>query len=376
MFDELDGLDLEGLSDVELNELMRRLEAAQRQLSALRAEVTSVWDARRCWSLDRARSGAAWLRGACKVDAQTASAQVRLARALRSMPATAAALRDGEVSEDQARVLARAACNRRAGEAFERDEKLLLDQAREPQLSMVAFRRAVQYWLLANDPDGADAGAARQHGERRAHLVQSFAGWWHGECGLPPIEGAIVNETWSEIERELYEADVAVARTAGVVELCRTASQRRADALVEMAIRARTVPKDGRRPKPLFSVVLDSQTFADLVCELEGGTVLSPQSLLAYLPDSLIERIVFDGPSRVLDIGVQRTYRGALRRAIQVRDRECFDPLCDVPAVRCQIDHRVRYRDGGATTATNGRAGCSFHNLERERRPDDGGPAP
>ena len=72
----------------------------------------------------------------------------------------------------------------------------------------------------------------------------------------------------------------------------------RADALVEMAIRSRTVPADGRRPEPLFSVFVGFETFAGRICELANGTVVfssvwrlavvySPQGLDAYIPGSV-----------------------------------------------------------------------------------------
>src|SRR3546814_13658751 len=78
-----------------------------------------------------------------------------------------------------------------------------------------------------------------------------------------PVRGTIVNETLAMIEGELFEIDWAQAkdrlgRKPTLDELDRTPAQRRADALTEMAIRARTAPRDGRRPAPLFTVVIDS----------------------------------------------------------------------------------------------------------------------
>ncbi len=81
------------------------------------------------------------------------------------------------------------------------------------------------------------------------------------------------------------------------------------------------------------------------------------------------ERIVFDGRSRVMDVGVaQRGFTGATRRAVEVRDRECFHELCDVPAERCQVDHIQPYSAGGLTVDDNGRAACGYHNGHRHRR--------
>jgi HNH endonuclease len=71
-----------------------------------------------------------------------------------------------------------------------------------------------------------------------------------------------------------------------------------------------------------------------------------------------------------MDIGVRRRlFTGATRRAVQLRDRECFHPYCEEPAEACQVDHIQRYTDGGPTTQDNGRCACGFHNRERERSP-------
>jgi hypothetical protein len=84
------------------------------------------------------------------------------------------------------------------------------------------------------------------------------------------------------------------------------------------------------------------------------------------LSEADIERVVFDSPSRVIDVGRKRRfYRGGLRRAIQVRDRVCFHPTCDDVPEREEIDHREPAAHGGATSQANGRVGCRFHNNHR-----------
>ena len=99
---------------------------------------------------------------------------------------------------------------------------------------------------------------------------------------------------------------------------------------------------------------------------------LTPGSLVPWLGEAEIERVVFDGPSRVIDVGARRRlFRGALRRAIEVRDRTCFFPLCDEPPDRAEIDHIIEASKGGETTQTNGRLGCAFHNRRRNQHPDD-----
>jgi hypothetical protein len=257
-----------------------------------------------------------------------------------------------------------------------RDEVMLVDEAR--RLRFDHFHRVLAYWSQHADPDGVETDAERLRQDRRWDLSRTFAGAWVGDHTLDPIGGAIVSNAMLRIERELFDTDRAEAKTRlgrdplpG--ELARTPAQRRADALVEMAARAMTAPADGRRPEPLFSVLVDYETFAGRVCELADGTVITPGTLTDWLEEAWIERIVFDGPSRVLDVGVERRlFTGATRRAVEIRDRECFDPTCDVPADHAQIDHIFPWAVGGPTVQANGRPACGYHNRLRHRQPRAG----
>ena len=122
-------------------------------------------------------------------------------------------------------------------------------------------------------------------------------------------------------------------------------------------------------PEPLFSVFIDYETLAGMICELSDGTVVTPGSLVPYLDRAWLERIVFASPSRVMDMGVRRRlFTGATRRAILVRDRECFHPFCDLPAEDCEVDHIEPYAADGLTIEQNGRPACTFHNQARHRR--------
>lgn len=130
-------------------------------------------------------------------------------------------------------------------------------------------------------PEQAELDAEGQRDARSLHLSQSFQGRWFGDLTLDPISGSIVSTTVRLIEKELFESDWAEARARLgrdpiVTELRRTPAQRRADALAEMAVRARIAPKGGRRPAPLLSVVVGYETFAGRVCELANRSVVTP----------------------------------------------------------------------------------------------------
>src|SRR5690606_39799599 len=122
----------------------------------------------------------------------------------------------------------------------------------------------------------------------------------------------------ARIEAELFAAAWAAAKAVHgdattTAHLARTPRQRRHDALVEMATRSATAPADGKRPRPLVSVLVGAEAFTK-VCELADGTVVSPGTVASLADEMVVERIVMDGPSRVLDIGRARSFVGAADR--------------------------------------------------------------
>ncbi len=147
--------------------------------------------------------------------------------------------------------------------------------------------------------------------------------------------------------------------------LTRTPARRRHDALVEMARRAVAAPTDGKRPQPLVSVLVGYETFKGPVCELADHTVITPGTIASLVDEALIERVVFDGPSRVIDLGRARRFTGAVRPTLDVLDRGCTHDGCDMPAERCQGDHVQPWSRGGRTDPDNGQLHCGYHNRWR-----------
>jgi hypothetical protein len=294
---------------------------------------------------------------------------VRLGRVLRHMPAVEAAWLAGDVGEAHVRLLASVRTPATA-ECSARDESMLVEQAKG--LRYGQFARCVAYWSQLADPDGADDSAGARHAARSLHLSPTFGGSWALNGLLDPINGAIVAKALTAIEQELFAADWAEAKAregehVRISHLARTPAQRRADALVEMARRSMALPAGSRLPEPLFSVLVGYETFAGRVCELASGAVVAPADLARWLGEAWVERVVFDGAERIRDVGVRRRlFAGGSRRAVQLRDRECFHPYCEEPAEGCQIDHVQPWAAGGLTTEANGRVACGFHNRQRD----------
>lgn len=351
--DELVEEDPSALADPET------LVVLQRELARLEAVVSraaAAFEQGGEWRADRATSAAAWLAWKLGTPKASARRQLMAGRTATEAAHVGAAWLRGEISAHHVLRLGDARSSR-TEDAFARDESMLVDHARSMRYSH--FARAVDYWKRLADPDGAEAEATRTHDDRYGFFSQTFGGVFKGDQQLDALGGAIVANELKRIEQELFgddwkEAKARLGRRPTTSELARTAKQRRADALVEMAIRSAMAPAGGRRPEPLFTVFCGYETFAGPLLELANGAVVTPGQLVPYLDRAWVERVVFDGPSRVIDVGVRRRlFTGATRRAVEVRDRECFHPTCD-ERDRLQIDHMVAYRDGGLTVESNG----------------------
>jgi len=371
--DALSGLDPDKLSDGELAEAVVVLHRQQARLAAALTRLTAGLDGRRVWADDGSRSCGAWVAHRCRIATGQARSEVWLGRRLRTMPVTAAAFAAGDINVRHSSVLASLAGGRTA-EYFARDEALLVDDAR--RLPWPDFVRAVEYWRQHADPDGIEKDTAHDDALRRVHLSPGLHGTGILDGLLTPLGYATVASALGRIEQELYEADWAAARAehgegATAAHMPRTPGLRRHDALVEMARRAMTAPADGKRPLPLISVLVGYETFKGRICELAAGTVVSPGTVARLLDEALIERVVFDGPSRVIDLGRARRFTGAVRRALEVRDRTCTHRGCDQPAEHCQGDHIQPWAAGGTTTVDNGQLRCGYHNRWRWENRDD-----
>jgi hypothetical protein len=362
-------------------ESIAELQIERARLDAFLTAAVADFDESGAFAPSGARSTAAWLTHECQIPKKDAARQVRRGRHCRHLPEFEAAWSKGEITADYLDLVASA--RRPANEeALARDEAMLVEFAKTlPYDDFVQFMR---YWEQLADPDGAEEDAMERRARRDVYLVESMAGTYLGRMTLDPISGAIVSSELTRLEQELFEADWAGARAElgrdpRIDELSRTPAQRRADALVEMATRSATAPADGRRPAPLFSVLVDYPTLSGRMCQLAQGarTVLTPGSLLPWLEEAYVERAVFAPGQRVECSVTARFFTGGTRRAIELRDQVCQHPYSDRPVERCQADHIVEYSQGGLTTQENGRLLCAFHNRLRNQRrherppPDD-----
>ena len=260
-------------------------------------------------------------------------------------------------------------------EALARDESILVDAAKT--MKFAQFCTVVDYWEQHADQDGSDEAAEARKAQRDVYLVPT-PGRYLGKMNLDPIGGAIVAKELKAIEDEFFEADWAEAkerlgRDPHADELCRTPAQRRADAMIEMAVRSASASAGARRPEPLFTRGHRLPDGGRAHLRARAGTRGHPGLALALVDQATFERIIFAPGKRAECSVTSRFFTGATRRVIEVRDRQCQHEFCDLPADRCQIDHIVPYSQGGLTEQENGQVLCGPHNRMRYERPPPGG---
>jgi hypothetical protein len=95
---------------------------------------------------------------------------------------------------------------------------------------------------------------------------------------------------------------------------------------------------------------------------LDTGGRLSPAQVRQLACDAKVIPAVLGGDGQVLDLGrSRRLITGALRRALEVRDRGCAFPGCDRPPRWCDGHHIHPWVDGGPTSLDNSVLLCGFH---------------
>lgn len=365
----------------QIEEITERLVARRKQidlLCAAEARDLQQWDANKVWTDDGSKSAGHRFSRESQSGIAGCKYLVRRAKRLMTMPLTSAAFDSGELSIDRVNQLVLLNQDK-LEELFARDEELLVGHAK--RLQWPDSVKVCNCWrVMANDEVAANS--KDKASELRSLFVsRTIDGAVDIRGLLDPVNGEVFSSALMAIENEFFKADWAEAQgrlgeDITAKALLRTNAQRRADALVEMAKRSQGFKPGDRKPEPLISVMVGEDTFSK-VCELASGNVLSPSQLVPLLTQADIERIVFDGPSRVMDVGHTRSFRGALARALRVRDGRCQDPsVCDVPAIQCQLDHDHPWSLGGKTCETNGKCMCGFHNRRKGNRPKPETPPP
>jgi hypothetical protein len=286
-----------------------------------------------------------WLRTACRMGTSAAARRLHIARQLMELPGTATAWRRGEISTGHAAVIGRTVDDMGA-ERARSAEPLLLEAAAEDSTPG-------QVWLMGQqarhrlDPQGALDSANAVYARRHLNLVTNLDGALELVGLLDAEGGAVVRSAIDTLTRPLPGDE-------------RQPSQRRADALVEIARRqldGGSLPGTGGQRPHLSLTVTEAS--------LKGGEGVDPAELewVGPVPLESARRLSCDAVRSVVTVdehgaplGVGRATRvvpPALRRALIVRDHGCRFPRCDRPPSWTDAHHLVHWADNGTTDLSN-----------------------
>jgi hypothetical protein len=343
-----------------LAELGDRICAGAVRLAAATAAwllLVAEFDEREGWAGVGITSCAHWLAWKCALTPGTARQHVRVARAMRRLPAITAAFTAGELSYSKVRALTRV--------AEPGTEAELVDFARHATASQV--ERTVRAWRRSDDVD-----AGRVADRRR------FS-WWIEDDGMVTVQirmepepgGQFLAAIESLAERDARRERAARKRAAAgsglvaapgsadAVEALPVTTERRCRALTQLAAAAADADRrPGDPPRREVVVVVDAAVLADDAAagraHLEGGPALSPAQARRLACDAAITAIVTEG-GEVLAQGRARRYATrAQRRALLVRDGGCARPGCEETRIeRLHAHHLRHWLHGGRTDVSN-----------------------
>ena len=274
------------------------------------------------------------------------------------LPATLELLRTGQISQRHAFDLAEAT-RALPAESVAVVEARVLERA--PEQTAAQFRASIKRAVLrVTSPDVEQASHLAAVAERRVILTPVADGMAELWALLPAPDAAQVMAALNARAQETIHAIGGDDRTA---------DQRRADALVELADTALADPALTRShaQRPAIQVTIAASTLMgvdDQPAELDGyGPITAVMARrIAADPTATWRRILTDDHGHVQHAS-SRTYRPTadMIRTVIARDQHCTFPGCRRHARYNDLDHVQAFREGDETTAANLQSLCRRH---------------
>ena len=336
------------VGDATVAKLRERVQSTIRgenQLAGIRAEALAELSRRAGTELTETE-----LREKGKKRRRRARLEVETARELEKLPETSKGLREGDISYDNARILAGA--NQRGAI----DETELLDHARSqsPDKFAATVRKHEQQ-------RSADDGVSRLEHQRSRRYARIRTDIEDGMTVLygrfDPITGARIETALSKKMNELWQEEDPRNRA--------TPGQRMADAFAALLTRPGG-ERDGPSQDVRLLVIADYDAVTQQLgkARLENGTPIPAGELRRLACDAQVLPAIFRGPSVPMDLGMARRKASPSQRAALIaRDRACIG--CGAKAAWCQSHHITHWQDGGPTSVDNMCLLCSrcHHNV-------------
>ena len=212
-------------------------------------------------------------------------------------------------------------------------------------------------------PPEDETDAQKKASRRLFRRIGTLAGLAEWQLLLDDEAEAVLHAALDPLTRPRPSADEHGLRQLDP----RTASQRRADALVEILTRAGAID-DADAPTSGAGRIQVTTSLDALAGAVPGGGTdehghhLSAGAIRRLACDADLIPVVLGGPSEPLDVGrLKRLYTPGQRQAVYLRDKTCSFPNCTIPPAWCQIHHVLHWVFGGRTDLLNAAALCQRH---------------
>jgi hypothetical protein len=293
-----------------------------------------------------------WLRWKCNLSPSAASDRVEVSHQLASLPQTNDAFAEGDISYQHASMIARTA--EKLGDKMEAHaESILVTVAKDNDPARL--RIATLQLRHCLDPDGVLGDANEAHDLRFFHLSQTLDGVFYLDGRLDAEGGATLQTALNALNGPPVADDF------------RKPSQRRADALVELARQQLDhghLPEVGGQ-RPHLSVIVEMATLAkqpgSAAAELEWAQPIPTETARRLACDAAITPIVRSESNQPHAGTTTRVPAGSQRKALVVRDRGCRFTGCDRPPDWTDAHHIQHWADGGKTEMDNLLLLCRRH---------------
>ena len=317
----------------QLQERVQSTIRSENQLAGIRAEAVAEL---------RRREGTELTETVLREDGlrsrRRARSEVETAVELSGLPETSEGLRNGEISYENARIIAGAS---KRGEI---DETELGDAARTQ--SPDKFAGTVRKHEQQRSQDDGMGRLEHQRSRRYAKIKTDLTDGMVVLYGrFDPITGARITSVLSHKMDQLWRDEDPRNRA--------TPGQRMADALEALLTRPQQ-DDDGRSQgtRLLLIAEYDAITKELRKARLADGTPIPAHKIRQMACDAEVLPAIFRGASQPLDLGrARRIASPAQRIALVARDRKCIG--CGASASWCQAHHIIPWQPGGPTDLDN-----------------------
>jgi hypothetical protein len=361
-------VDVAALGSAEQARLLRVLGRAESTLAGVRLRVLAAADRAGTAQRAGAASTGQWAAGLMQADAAVAQREVGLARSLERLPATRAALGDGDVSAARASVIS-SALDRLPAEVTPSQRAQVEDAlvARAPELAPQPLRRLARRAVEAVEPDPVVVDAhedALVHDEEdaaRARTRLTFHdnhdGTLTGHFTVPVLHGYLLRKVIEAMTAPRRGRLGASEAQAGPTQGPRTDwDHARGLAFCELLEHLPTAAT------VVVTIRDDALRGALAAAGLDTGETISSGEARRLACGAGIVPAVLGGRSVPLDLGRSRRLFSAQQRlAVGLTHATCAADGCDRPFARCELHHRRPWESRGPTDLADAVPLCHFH---------------